>query len=110
VFTTNTLITHVCFLSQDSVDDFRSKRVETTPDALPSVAEFQNKTYLNSNLLPVADLMSQKLETISKSVFRAFDQRDLVDKFAGIGIFGRALLLQTRLLIMLQVTLGMIVC
>jgi hypothetical protein len=68
--------------------------------------EFQNKTHLNLNLLPVADLMSQKLETISKSVFRAFDQRALVDKFAGIGIFGRALLLQTRLLIMLQVTLG----
>jgi hypothetical protein len=70
---------------------------------LPSASDLQKSKLENCSLLPVADLQSQKLETMSKSLFRAFHAKDLVLKFEGTGIFGRALLLQTRLLIMLQV-------
>jgi hypothetical protein len=54
-------------------------------------------------VLPAADINSQKLETISKSLFQEFNNRALIDQIAGCGLFERTLLLQTRLLLMLQV-------
>jgi hypothetical protein len=90
---------------QDAIDDFRARRMFTPAGSSmpPSAADFQKSKLENCFLLPVADLQSQRLETMSKSLFRAFDPGELVVKFEGSGIFGRTLLLQTRLLIMLQV-------
>jgi hypothetical protein len=58
--------------------------------------------YAYLSLIPAADFQSQKLETMSKSLFQDFDNRALINKIAGCGIFERVLLLQTRLLLMLQ--------
>ena len=93
---------------QDAMDDFRSRRVHAAAGAIPSTSDFQKAKHASLLLLPVADLLSRKIETMSKSLFRGFQPQSLVDKFAGSGVFERALLLQTRLLIMLQVIVGMI--
>jgi hypothetical protein len=90
------------------MDDFRSRRVDAAAGAIPSTSDFQKAKHASLLLLPVADLLSRKIETMSKSLFRGFQLQSLVDKFAGSGVFERALLLQTRLLIMLQVIVGMI--
>ncbi len=91
--------------NQDAIDDFRVRRMFTPAggNMSPSASDLQKSKSENCFLLPVADLQSQRLETMSKSLFRAFDTGELVVKFEGSGIFGRTLLLQTRLLIMLQV-------
>jgi hypothetical protein len=90
---------------QDAIDDFRVGRMFSPAGGSvpPSASDLQKSKLENCFLLPVADLQSQRLETMSKSLFRAFDPGELVVKFEGSGIFGRTLLLQTRLLIMLQV-------
>jgi hypothetical protein len=85
------------------MDDYRSRRVDTSAAAIPTTPDFQQYKLDCLTLLPAADFASQKLETISKSLFQPFATRTLVNKFAGIGIFSRTLILQTRLLIMLQV-------
>jgi hypothetical protein len=90
---------------QDAFDDFRCQRLveDQGSSEPPSTLAFQQAKYEQLLVLPAADINSQKLETISKSLFQEFGNRALIDKFAGCGLFERALILQTRLLLMLQV-------
>jgi hypothetical protein len=90
------------------MDDFRVSAIagpvlEDVSSPLPSL--LQRSAHDALCTIPVADLGSFKMETFSKDLFRPFDARKLIDKFAGSGLFARTLLLQTRLLIMLQVAL-----
>lgn len=86
------------------MDDFKCRRLVEDRGSCdpPSTPAFQAMKYDHLMLIPASDLQSQKLETMSKVLFQDFDNRALVNKVAGCGIFERVLLLQTRLLLMLQ--------